>query len=98
MLRSKRKAITWMWSLIRVESCGLVRNGCRGQVTLREKEPFITNIIFLPSNKGVMFSEEEETLPKVWCVCIYTIVLVGTCLCLFSCLTHWVNKLGLNFL
>ena len=41
---SKGKAITWLWSLIRVESGGLVRNGGRGQVTLREKEQFITHI------------------------------------------------------
>jgi hypothetical protein len=41
---SKGKAITWLWSLIRVERCGLVRKGGRGQVTLREKEQFITHI------------------------------------------------------
>ena len=45
MLLSKGKTITGLRSLIRVESCGFVRNGqAQVQVTLREKEQFSTDI------------------------------------------------------
>ena len=58
MLLSKgKKAITGLRSLIRVESCGLVRNGYRGQVTGRRN----TSLNFLPSNKYVMFREKETS-------------------------------------
>jgi hypothetical protein len=43
MLLSKGKAITWLRSL-RVDSCGLVRNGDPGKVTLSGKEQFISHI------------------------------------------------------
>ena len=38
---SKGKTITCLQSLIRVERCGLVWNGGRGQVTLMEKEQYL---------------------------------------------------------
>ena len=40
-------------------------------------------------HKDAMFRGKEET--------IYILVLEETCPCLFSCLTLWVNDLGLNF-
>ena len=63
MLLRKEQAITWLWSVIRVDSCGLVRNGSRGYGTLHH-------------NKDVMF-REEETPPELN-VCLQLLALLHT--------------------
>ena len=48
---------------------------------------------YLPSNKDEMLRLGGDFTQ----IGVYILVLVETCLCLFSCLTHWVNQLGLSF-
>jgi hypothetical protein len=64
LLLSKGKAITWLRSLIRVESCGLVRNGGRGQVIDKGGELWISEE-WGPRSGPVTLRENEQSITHI---------------------------------